>query len=264
MNTSENISFIASGTQLLTEGTQGGNVFVIVSGQVKVTRKSSENHDVLLAELGEGQVFGEMSLIDHGLCSATVTTTTDTQVRILNKEQFFKLLQKDAESVQSIMEILFKRMRAMNKRVIDLEKQITTLSAQNEPEKSNSILIKGLTEPAKHALYDMNSLVVDEFPYKIGRWSKKESQKSWFSSARTKNHVEIHDIPPYVVSRQHCQIEKDSYGVYITDTSSRLGTWVNGEKIGNHSQKKIQLNSGENTVHIGDNMSHFAFQVIVP
>ncbi|MDX8387117.1 MAG: cyclic nucleotide-binding domain-containing protein [Ghiorsea sp.] len=262
--TLEDIRNLPAGTVLLNEGQQGEGVFIILSGQVTVTRKSKDNQNILLAELGEGQVFGEMSLIDHSPCSATITAINEVKVRVLNKEQFFSRMQSDISSVQKVMDILFQRMRAMNMRVVDLESQLSGPTSDTPVIRSDSVLIKGLTEPAKHAIYDMNSMVIDEFPYKIGRWSKHKSKRSWFSNQDIRNHIEIHDIPPYVVSRQHCQIEEKNGALYLSDNCSQLGTWVNGERISHKTSQKTQLNSGVNTIFVGDRESQFAFEIIVP
>jgi CRP-like cAMP-binding protein len=259
-----NTKHFSDGTVLLSEGKSGKGVFIIEEGTVKITRTSKDNQDILLAELGQGQVFGEMSLIDESPCSANVIADGDLTVRILNKTQFFTMLQTDMQSVQSVMEVLFQRMRAMNKRVVELEQQITSLKSQQKAPKSNVIEIRGISEPAKHALFDINAIVVDESPFSVGRWSKKVSESSWFSKKPERKHVEIHDIPPYVVSRLHFQIKSDKKGVYVIDTSSRLGTWVNGEKINQHKLKQIQLKPGENTVHLGGLDSQFVFEISVP
>jgi len=261
---STNIKHFSDGTVLLSEGKPGRGVFIIKEGTVKISRKTEDGQDILLAELGKGKVFGEMSLIDESPCSANVTAEGDITVHILNKQQFFTMLQTNMKNVQAVMEVLFQRMRAMNKRVVELEYQVTSLQTQQETHQSNVIEIRGISEPAKHALFDIPAMVVDESPFSVGRWSKKVSESSWFSKKEERNHVEIHDIAPYVVSRRHFQIISNKNGVYVADTSSRLGTWVNGEKIDQHKQKQVQLNPGENTVHVGGLDSQFIFEISVP
>jgi len=259
---SRNIHTVSDGTILLEEGKPGNHVYIIQSGQAKVTRTAQDGGEILLAELGEGQVFGEMSLIDNSPCSANVIAVGNLSVHALSKAQFFELLQTDTERVRGVMEILFQRMRAMNMRVVELENRLATLS--HHQEQGDAVVLKGLTEPAKHALYDMSALIVDDNPFIIGRWSKQQSKRSWFSRSSQRAHLEIHDIPPYVVSRHHCQIEQRAGDVYIVDTASRLGTWVNGEKIDEIRQKEVRLNTGANTIHLGGLDSQFVFEVYVP
>jgi hypothetical protein len=197
-----------------------------------------------------------MSLIDNAKCSATVTAVGEVEVQILTKENFIASLQADKASMTSIMASLFQRIRTMNMQVLNLEKQLST----TEPQNSNNLMLKGVTEPAKHAIYDMKALVIDDFPYRIGRWSKKQAKRSWFSK-KTPNHLNIRDIPPYVTSREHCSIEKKGESVFITDLGSRLGTWTNGKHLKGDAAK---LETGSNIIQIGAKESQFAFEVIVP
>ena len=250
------IKVVPDGTVFLKEGKNNSTAYVILNGKVAVTRHSPQTGDILLAELSKDDVFGEMSLIDNTQCSATVTAVGEVEVQVLTKDNFISSLQKDEDAMASIMGSLFHRIRTMNMQVLNLEKQLSTSDAST----SNNLLLKGVTEPAKHALYDMKALVIDDFPYRIGRWSKKQTKRSWFSK-KTPNHVSIRDIPPYLTSREHCAIEKRAGSVVVTDLDSRLGTWVNGKRL-KGSKEKLQL--GSNIIHIGAKQSQFAFEVIVP
>jgi len=258
-NDQNNIKHIKDGETILRENEKNDRVFVIQDGRVKVTRHSKSGREIILAELSEGQVFGEMSLIDGANCSANVIALGDVSLSILDKTALFKAFQANEEAVESVMTHLFQRMRTMNKRVVNLESQLATVEEKTNT-KPNVILIKGVSEPAKHALFDMSSMVVDSNPFTIGRWSKKSSKSSWFSAKPTRKHVEIHDIAPYVISRQHCQIIRKSGDVYIADNQSQLGTWVNQKKVAD----KVKLIKGSNTVHLGGLDSQFVFEVFVP
>ena len=255
----DNLQHFEDGKAILEEGKKNARVFVIQKGRVKVTRRSKAGHEIILAELSEGQVFGEMSLIDGSTCSANVVALGDVSVSILDKSALFEAFQSNKDAVESVMTHLFQRMRTMNKRVVNLETQLTEIEEETHA-KPSVILIKGISEPAKHSLYDMSSMVVDNNPFTIGRWSKHASKSSWFSAKPTRKHLEIHDIAPYVISRHHCQIVQKSNDVYITDTKSHLGTWVNKKKI----DESAKLNKGANTVHLGGLNSPFVFEVFVP
>ncbi len=258
------IRTVVDGTVLLQEGQQSKEAFILIHGRVAVSRRAGTNQETLLAELGEGDFFGEMSLIDASPCSATVTAMGEVQVQVLNKNNFFEALQQNVKTMQTVVSSMFYRVRGLNKQMASLEEQLSNLTKENQKPASNHTLLKGLTEPARHAIYDMHSIVVDEFPYQIGRWSKKQSKTSWFSNNKVRNHVNIHDIAPYLISRQHCCLEKKGDAFYVIDLGSRLGTWVNGTKIGGNAQRQAKLSSGSNTIHIGEERSHFAFEVIIP
>ena len=61
------------GDVLFHEGDSGDKLYIVLDGKVKLGRTSSDGRENLLAILGPGQMFGELSLFDPGPRSATVT-----------------------------------------------------------------------------------------------------------------------------------------------------------------------------------------------
>ncbi|MFH1811756.1 MAG: cyclic nucleotide-binding domain-containing protein [Pseudomonadota bacterium] len=64
---------IAPGTEILSEGQKGDGLYVLLSGRCEVSRHL-DGRRVVLAELGAGDVFGEMSLLERSPVSASITT----------------------------------------------------------------------------------------------------------------------------------------------------------------------------------------------
>src|SRR3712207_7374047 len=62
-------------------------------GKVKLGRTSADGRENLLAILGPGQMFGELSLFDPGPRSATVTAVTDTSFFSLSHDDLLKWLE---------------------------------------------------------------------------------------------------------------------------------------------------------------------------
>jgi len=62
--------------------------FVIRSGKVKISRISQQGEEVILAILGQGQFFGEVSIIDGGTRSATVTSLDDVELLTIGRDRF--------------------------------------------------------------------------------------------------------------------------------------------------------------------------------
>ena len=95
-------------------------VFFIVKGQVKVMDFLANDQEILLAELGEGSSFGEMSAIDASRRSARVSTLEESVLAALTSQDFKRLLM-DCPGI-SIM--LLKRfaglIRTLNNRVTSL------------------------------------------------------------------------------------------------------------------------------------------------
>ena len=81
------------GDVLFHEGDEGDKLYVVTDGKVKLGRTSSDGRENLLAILGPGQMFGELSLFDPGPRSATVTAVTDTTYSSLSHEDLLRWLE---------------------------------------------------------------------------------------------------------------------------------------------------------------------------
>lgn len=82
----------APGTVLIREGDEGRGLFLILAGEVDVTKDDGGTR-VPLASLKAGDVFGEISLIEQSPTTATVTAARRTTVMFLARELFERLVQ---------------------------------------------------------------------------------------------------------------------------------------------------------------------------
>ena len=78
------------GAYVFKEGTHGGYMFFIVSGEVDVIKQFDTSKHTI-ATLGPGRSVGEMSLIDGSPRSATVRAKSPLQLIVLKREDFNKL-----------------------------------------------------------------------------------------------------------------------------------------------------------------------------
>lgn len=72
---------------LLTQGQAGDGIYLLVQGEVAILKDGRE-----LVRVGPGANFGEMSLLDEPLASATVKATIESEVLFVSKDAFFRLL----------------------------------------------------------------------------------------------------------------------------------------------------------------------------
>jgi CRP-like cAMP-binding protein len=79
---------VPAGTAVVTEGRTGHEFFLILSGEAVVRRNGRK-----VATLGPGQYFGELSLLDRGLRSATVAAVTDLELLVLGQREFGGLVE---------------------------------------------------------------------------------------------------------------------------------------------------------------------------
>jgi CRP-like cAMP-binding protein len=96
------------GEEILTEGSQGVGLFVISSGEVKVSIQGRERR-----LLGPGDYFGEIALIDDGARTATITATTDGLAYGLTKWQFKPLVESNSDIAWPLLEAMARRAREL-------------------------------------------------------------------------------------------------------------------------------------------------------
>lgn len=84
---------------LFKEGELGTAMYIIKSGMVRIFNSSKD-----LANLGEGDFFGEMALIEDSSRNASAETLSDCEIFVLNKEDLAALLQKSPEILRKVTE----------------------------------------------------------------------------------------------------------------------------------------------------------------
>jgi CRP/FNR family cyclic AMP-dependent transcriptional regulator len=105
---------------LFREGDKGDELYVVTAGKVKLGRTSTDGRENLLAILGPGQMFGELSLFDPGPRSATATAVTDCVVQSLSHEELGRWLDGRPEVTRGLLAQLAARLRRANDVLADL------------------------------------------------------------------------------------------------------------------------------------------------
>ena len=113
------------GRVLFNEGSIVGHVmYVILKGEVEILKRDREGNRVLLANLDQGEFFGEMSLFDNQKRSATARVKTPTRLLMLTKTTFDKLMSSDPTVVNRLLLVfirtLFQRLRQTDEQVAAL------------------------------------------------------------------------------------------------------------------------------------------------
>jgi CRP/FNR family transcriptional regulator/CRP/FNR family cyclic AMP-dependent transcriptional regulator len=100
------------GEIVIKQGDPGSGLFVILSGSVAVTSKNRPGlPDINLNNLGKGDFFGEMSLIDGYPRSATCSAAAETQVVELNRWVFLDVLRREPSIAVAMLPVLCRRIR---------------------------------------------------------------------------------------------------------------------------------------------------------
>lgn len=111
---------LARAEVLFREGDEGDRVYVVIDGKIKLGRTSQDGRENLLAILGPGQMFGELSLFDPGPRSATATAVTDTTLLGLGHANLLPWLTGRPEVSRGLLLQLASRLRRSNDTLADL------------------------------------------------------------------------------------------------------------------------------------------------
>jgi EAL domain-containing protein (putative c-di-GMP-specific phosphodiesterase class I)/CRP-like cAMP-binding protein len=105
---------IDSGNAIFTEGDPGDCAYIIEQGQVEIT--TTQHQDVIvLARLGPGELFGEMSLIDGEPRNATATALADSVLMVVTNDQIESRLQQADPVLGLLLRVVLERFRSERK-----------------------------------------------------------------------------------------------------------------------------------------------------
>ena len=102
---------VPAGTSLFHRGEPGDAMYLIENGRVRISLKDTDGHDTTLAEMDNGDFFGEMSLLDGHARSADATTSVDCRLAVLSRADFRSFLRRDPDIALGILTALTHRLR---------------------------------------------------------------------------------------------------------------------------------------------------------
>jgi CRP/FNR family cyclic AMP-dependent transcriptional regulator len=101
-----------AGHRLLTEGENGDTGYVLLSGEVVVTRKGRK-----IATLGPGEILGELALLGQEPRTASVDCTADCTFLHLEGKSFLRLLEQSPNLTHKLLQTLAGRVRELDRTI---------------------------------------------------------------------------------------------------------------------------------------------------
>lgn len=118
-----------AGERVIEEGVAGDELFLIVTGSVKVLKG-----DQTIARLGQGSHFGEMALIDNAPRSASVEAGEPTRLLVIGRKPFYDYIRKDTTAglklLWSFLQILTLRLRTADERLREAQEELAVQQVQ--------------------------------------------------------------------------------------------------------------------------------------
>ena len=98
-------------TRLFRAGDLGDAMYLIQSGRVQISILDEDKHEVVLAELGQGDFFGEMSIIDGRQRSADASVIQDAHLSVLSRDAFLSFVRTNPDVALKMLAALSERLR---------------------------------------------------------------------------------------------------------------------------------------------------------
>src|SRR5213596_731423 len=98
-------------TVLFRGGDAGDAMYLIERGKVRICVRARDGHEVTLAELGRGDFFGEMALLDGQRRSADAVVAEDARLALLSREHFLSFMRGSPDVALEMLTALANRLR---------------------------------------------------------------------------------------------------------------------------------------------------------
>src|SRR5262249_363446 len=146
------------GETIFNEGDVSAECYILRSGRVDVL-KNTHGTWLRLAVLGQGDVLGEMGLLDERPRSATARAVGHVVVDVVSRAEFVRILLHEPHKSMELLRALFERLRTMNQMVIE--------SAPANAAPHSRITLVPLTPETCRAM-PPEGIEVTRFPFRVG------------------------------------------------------------------------------------------------
>src|SRR3954454_17172458 len=110
----------AAGDQIVVKGDPGDSMMAVLNGRVSISTASPDGRQVVLSVLHDGDIFGEIALLDGKERTADVNALTDCEILIVPRRSLWSLLEHRPDVCIDLMLVLCERLRHTNQQVEDL------------------------------------------------------------------------------------------------------------------------------------------------
>ena len=100
-----------AGHMIFARGDQGQDLYVVLSGRVRLSILSIDGRELTFAHAGAGEVFGEIAMLDGKDRTADATAVEETHAMLLNRNAFDALMATIPELAQSVITFVCGRLR---------------------------------------------------------------------------------------------------------------------------------------------------------
>jgi CRP/FNR family cyclic AMP-dependent transcriptional regulator len=109
----------AEGALIFAKGDPGNSMMAVLRGRVMISSPSVDGRQVVLTTFREGDVFGEIALLDGKERTADATAAADCELLVVARRSLLGLLERQPELAHQLLIVLCERIRRTNEQVED-------------------------------------------------------------------------------------------------------------------------------------------------
>ncbi len=109
------VNDVPTNTSLFRAGDEGDAMYLIEQGRVQITITDEDKKQIVLAELAQGDFFGEMAIIDGKQRSADATVVETARLAVLSRENFLSFIHDNPKVALEMLSATFSRLRRTDK-----------------------------------------------------------------------------------------------------------------------------------------------------
>jgi CRP/FNR family cyclic AMP-dependent transcriptional regulator len=113
------VEHFPAGREVFAKGAPGRSMMAILTGSVRISAPSPAGHDIVLAILNAGEVFGEIAVLDGQDRTADATAVADSYLLVLDHRDFVPFLERRADLCILFLKLLCQRLRLTDRQVAE-------------------------------------------------------------------------------------------------------------------------------------------------
>ena len=173
-----------AGEQVFQIGAPGHSMMVILQGTVRVSLPGPTGRKMILADLGIGDVLGEMTLLDGKGRSADATAITNCSLAVLERRDVMPFLERRPEVCLKLLELVCARLRKTDERMAEI-------AFFDLPSRLAKVLLEKIEESIRNRSAPRLSLSQSELAAMIN--GTRENVNRCLGDWQRRGIIEIHD-----------------------------------------------------------------------
>ena len=207
----------------------GNCMFVIKDGDVLLTKEAGEKTEAM-GQMGKGDFFGELSILEHSPRAETAKAVNDCTVVVIHRSTFVRMLKSNMEIAIRIMQKLSTKLLQAEEKTDSLLKRLAVLESKSHLTQPNIPLTTEKKVVGKMISMTTNRVfILNSDRNLVGRYDpvtgiKPEVDLTYEDDTRS-------------VSRRHAIIFRRNNQFFVQEEIGVLnGTFVNGTKASSNSE----------------------------